>query len=84
MGKTAKPLSILVMDDTLYGSNEIQALQTKGHTIHPGSAAGNAYDVIIGPQCWRVEHGLGDLEVLLEMVLKGVRAKRYGTKKGAK
>lgn len=83
MGKTAKPLSILVMDETLYQSPEVQALRAKGHQVHFVTEAMTIfqYDVVIGPQCWRVEHGLGDLGAILEMVLKGVRAKRYATKK---
>lgn len=80
MGKTQKPVTILVMDDTLMQSDAIKALEAKGHVVHPGTPAGNLYDVIIGPQCWRIEPGLGDLTVLLEMVLKGVRAKKRGVK----
>jgi hypothetical protein len=78
MGKTAKPVTILVMDRALLESTEVQALRTKGHTV--AYCEDNIYDVIIGPQCWRIEPGLGDLEVLLEMVLKGVRAKKRGVK----
>lgn len=81
MGKTAKPLSILVMDAELCRSDAVQALATKGHTVHAAAPAEEQYDVIIGPQCWRVEQGLGDLEAILEMVLKGVRAKKYAAKK---
>lgn len=80
MGKTAKPVSILVMDEALMQSDAIKALEAKGHVVHPGMPTGNLYDVIIGPQCWRIEPGLGDVEVLLEMVLKGVRAKKRGIK----
>lgn len=81
MGKTAKPVTILVMDEELYQHPAVQALKTKGHEVHERYAMTTAtYDVIIGPQCWRIEPGLGDLEVLLEMVLKGVRAKKRGVK----
>ncbi len=86
MAKTQKPLSILVMDQVLFQSPEVQALHAKGHQVHFVTEAMTIfqYDVVIGPQCWRVEQGLGDLEAILEMVLKGVRTKRYGAKKGSK
>lgn len=85
MGKTAKSCSILVMDTALYNSVEVQTLLSKGHVIHPAAQAGEAYDVIIGPQCWRVDPSLGNLEAILEMVLKGVRTVKYGKgKKDAK
>lgn len=79
MAKTAKPLTILVMDHALLESAEIQALRTKGHTV--AFCETNDYDVIIGPQCWRVDPALGNLEAILEMVLKGVRATKYKGKK---
>lgn len=78
MGKTAKPLSILVMDSTLHASPEVQALQAQGHVVHPVAEGAMYYDLIIGPQCWRVEPGLGDLEAILAMVLKGARKEKYG------
>lgn len=82
MGKTAKPVTILVMDETLFQTAEVQALKAKGHRVLEAYEKWTVpeIDVIIGPQCWRIEPGLGDLEVLLEMVLKGVRAKKRGTK----
>lgn len=79
MGKTAKPCMILVMDQGLLESPEVQALRTKGHTVV--ICDNSEYDVIIGPQCWRVDPALGNLGAILEMVLKGVRAKKYTTKK---
>lgn len=82
MGKTAKPCTILVMDQGLLESPEVQALRTKGHTVV--FCDNSDYDVIIGPQCWRVDPALGNLEAILEMVLKGVRARKFPVKKVAK
>ncbi len=83
MGKTAKPLVILVTNKALLESPEVQALREKGHTI--AFCEFHTNDVIIGPQCWRVDPSLGNLEAIFEMVLKGVRTVKYGKgKKDAK
>lgn len=85
MGKSAKLCTILVMDEALYQSTEVQVLKAKGHTVHERFESGtNLYDVIIGPQCWRVDPALGNLEAILEMVLKGVRARKFPAKKVTK
>ena len=77
MGKTSKPCSILVLDQDLYDSPEAQALQQKGHIIHPPSDVLALYDVVIGPKCSFIDPALGDLEGQLTMLLARVRGVKY-------
>ena len=81
MGKTQKPLTILVVDRDLCDSLEVQALCQKGHIIHCGVNQPllglDCYDVVIGPQCWRLDPALGNLDAQLTMMLAGVRAAKY-------
>lgn len=59
----------------LFQSTGLQAFIEKGHTVT--QLAPVEYDVIIGPQCWRIDPAMGDTEKLLELMLKGVRAVKY-------
>lgn len=77
MGKTSKPCTILVTDRALFQDPAMQALREKGHAITYLNLE-EGVDVVLGPQCWRVEQGLGETAAILEMVLKGVRAKKRG------
>ena len=89
MGKNSKPLRIGVIGIPL-SYPAIQALMAKGHDIYEViSAIDSKTDVIIGPQCWRIDPRikLGDdteeesLERQLEMMEKGVRAIKFPKEK---
>ena len=53
MGRTSKPRTLLVTDESLRASAEIQVLAAKGHTILAWEQAGNMIqpDLILGPNC---------------------------------
>lgn len=52
MGKTSKPLSILI-HPSIADWDEWQELRDKGHTIEVMESS--THDVIFGPYCWRME-----------------------------
>lgn len=66
MGTTPKPLRILALPP-VDSWPEVAALAAQGHKIHtltdliqaettiPGEGEGFDYDVILGPQCWRMD-----------------------------
>lgn len=90
MGKTPKPLSLLV-DPSLEPLEGFQALRDKGHwiTSAPVSREGNPcsvweFDAVVGPTSWRMTR---ELMKHLDPMLKGLRASKYpappeGRKKG--
>lgn len=78
MGKTQKPLTILV-HPSLGDAPEIVTLAEKGHTICVGySPAGLAtmemFDIILGPNCWRITP---ELLPYLDLAIKGARGVKY-------
>ena len=78
MGKSTKPLSILIVDRTLMNSEAVKTeLIDKGHDVQYLNLEGFEYDVIIGPVCWRIIPTLGKLSSYLKLMLAGVRAIRY-------
>lgn len=77
MGKTSKALNILVTDQALYDTPEVQELASKGHVVHPPGDVLGVYDVIIGPTCWRIIPAMGKLGMYLKMMLAGVRSVKY-------
>jgi len=62
VGRTSKPVRILVLDEDLYGSEEVQALLSKGHPVEVAGAGGCTcagcfgalanYDLILGRRAW--------------------------------
>jgi hypothetical protein len=57
LGKTSTPGRILVLDEDLYGSPEVQALVDKGHPVEfwvPafGEKHPSDYDLILGRRAW--------------------------------
>ena len=61
MGRTSKPVRILVLDEDLYNSPEVQALIEKGHPIDLpwtcsdcdcGAGDLRGYDLILGRKAW--------------------------------
>ena len=84
MGKTPKPLAILVLDEELYQTSTMQALKEQGHEVHERyEMTTGTYDAIIGPKCWRIDPALGDLDAQLAVLLKAVRGVKYVKKEGA-
>lgn len=84
-----KPLRIHVIGDELFHSAGVTKLKEKGHYVENGMIV-TAVDVVIGPQCWRIDPKLklGDdsteeesLERQLEMMEKGIRAIKYPKEK---
>ena len=74
MGKTSKPLSILV-EHSLGKTKEIEDLKEKGHNIV--TVQEHQYDLVLGPHCWRMTH---ELLPYLETAIKRARVERYGGK----
>lgn len=60
MGKTPKPLTILVLSHEMVEWEEIKVLQEKGHTVGTlldvklGHTAFENPDLVLGPTCWRM------------------------------
>ena len=80
MGKTTKPLRILVIG--LPQSIEFDELRQMGHTIDMDSVLDPLvdYDLILGPRCWRMDDRLLRLK-LLNLAVKEGRLARYPTSK---
>jgi hypothetical protein len=85
MGKTPKPLRIAV-HPTLVDLPEVQALVAKGHQVYSLAQynRGNDnplnlpdVDLILGPNCWRMEP---ELLPYLDLAIKGARGVKYPAK----
>ena len=80
MGKTPKPLRILVTDPTMADWVEIRALQEQGHDVERLDLIGwndarvVPHDIVIGPQCWRMDDSL---RPFLDIAIKEARARAY-------
>ena len=72
MGKTPKPLNILVVN--LPHWEELDALAEQGHNI---SYAQAAWDIILGPTCWRMDE---QHRKYLDLAISEARRRRYPTK----
>jgi len=82
VGRTNKPLTILVTDDTLYNHPTIQDLMAKGHTVIPLYLNYERdSDMVMGSKCH-----LMDLDHLpyLPIAMKEARKRKYGTKEATK
>lgn len=93
MGRTSKPLTILVMDEKIWTSSVCDQLRDKGHHVHyvldhlhDLATFLPTVDVIIGDVCWRIDARLklGDdateeksLLRQVEIMIKGVRAIKF-------
>ena len=79
MGKSPKPLKILVTDPYMGEWKEIDALAQQGHTIdaYPGDTNLDQYDLVLGPRCWRMDD---DLRPFLDLAIKEARARAYPSK----
>lgn len=76
MGKTPKPLDILLTDPSLLPL--LQPYIDKGHSVVVQDCT--RYDLILGPNCWRMDERLGKY---LELAIKEARKEKY-PKKGGK
>lgn len=77
MGKTTKPLRVLVIG--LPQSVEFDELAASGHTVEYEASTEEVtlpYDLILGPRCWRMDERLLRLE-LLPLAIKEARGIRY-------
>lgn len=81
MGKTQKPLTILVADE-LFDTPEVRTLADKGHSVsrlsevgHPSSDADTeTADLMLGPKCWRITP---ELLPYLDLAIKSTRGVKY-------
>ena len=81
MGKTSKPLTILVHPSLQMGPGIVE-LAAKGHTIysmdHDGYEVAADCDLILGPNCWRMPT---HLLKYLDIAIAGARKIRYAENK---
>ena len=82
MKKNPKPLTILVTDQALYDTPEVQALCQKGHFVYDRYCADATtdVDVLVGPTCWRINPALGKLAMQLKLMETAVRNIKYPKK----
>ena len=75
MGKTPKPLKILVTDLDMIDWDEIQKLKDQNHIVHTSEEYElSEYDLVIGPNCWRMDDALYPF---LDLAIKEARARAY-------
>jgi len=74
MGTTPKPLRILVTDPAMLGWAEVQKLIAQKHTVTYPPELTEGYDLILGPNCWRMDEQLRDY---LEDAIVEARKLRY-------
>ena len=83
MGKSPKPLRILVTDSTMLGWDELVRLQQQGHTVvgldwlRGLEDFDPQFDIVIGPHCWRMDD---NLRPFLDLAIKEARARAYPSK----
>jgi hypothetical protein len=75
MGKTQKPLTILV-HPSLVETPEFRTLAAQGHTITSDLYLESAWDadIVFGPNCWRMTP---ELLPYLDLAIKGARGVKY-------
>ena len=76
MARTSKPLRLLVHPDLLE-TIEVQALIAKGHDVTVMQDIAVVYDLILGPNCWRI---YPKLYKYIDMAVKAARLVRYPKK----
>jgi len=82
MGRTNRPLTILVTDDTLYNHPTIQDLMVKGHEVIPLYLNYERNpDMVMGANCWFMDV---DHLLYLPITMKEARKRKYGTKEATK
>ena len=76
MGKSPKPLSILLTDPEMETWVEIEELRKKGHTVNvdPSPSALEDFDIILGPTCWRMT---SSLRKYFSVAIAAARKARY-------
>jgi hypothetical protein len=72
MGRAPKLLSILVTDQTLYHTSQVQNLIAQGHTV---TLTVPDADIILGPNCWRMPVALVKY---LPLAVRAAREVKYG------
>jgi hypothetical protein len=75
MGKTSKPLQLLVLDEDLYNSQAIQDLISKGHTVT--YLAVPPHDAVIGWKGWRILRDMDKLTTYVTLMVDGIRRIKY-------
>ena len=77
MGKTQKPLSILVTDPVMLEWKEIKELKSKLHEVcGDGSVRWDPreFDLVLGPNCWMMDEAHRSY---LKVAVEAARKKRY-------
>ena len=76
MAKSSKPLNYLV-DQSLLNTPEIQERIRKGHKVDSMGPGFDEYDIILGPQCYRIN---AETVKLVDFAEKSKRAEKYPAK----
>lgn len=76
MAKNSKPLTYLI-DKSLLDTPEMQERIRKGHTVRVMGAELQEYDIILGPQCYRINT---ETVKLVDFAEKSKRAEKYPAK----
>lgn len=76
MGKTPKPLFIVITDPNVYRWAEIEALMLQGHEIRPVTDFVDCTkaDLILGPTCWLMDEQHRNY---LDLAITEARRRRY-------
>ena len=77
MGKTSKPITILVLDSDLYQSPEVQELIAKGHEVIYDTAP--KFDLILGRKAWYLDKQ--HLKYLEKVAIPAARERVYPKEK---
>ena len=79
MGKTPKPLRIVVTDPAMMEWDEIKVLQGQGHTIQYMIQLASDPDIglVLGPNVWRMNN---ELRPFLDLAIEEARARAYPAK----
>lgn len=72
MSRTRKPLTIYVHPDLAH-TDEVRELAEAGHTITVGEPL-KQYDMVMGPNCWRMQR---ELLVYLDLAVEAGQGDRY-------
>ena len=76
MGKSPKPLRIIITDAFMLEWHEVIALRDQGHIIMLTSDP-DTTDIVLGPNCWRMDD---TLRPFLDLAIKEARARAYPSK----
>ena len=76
MGKTSKPLSILLTTNRMWDWPGIRELSDKGHTVVTltNVVSAEEWDLVLGPNCWLMDEAH---KPYLKQAVEAARKRRY-------